>query len=170
MFKCGKCNKEYATQRALNAHMVAHKKGSRYSVSRAKHGIAKTFTCLNCGAENKRSYASRNKFCNLACQHGFQYKEKIRIWKETGKLSKGPVKRYLSEQKNGCWECGITEWNGKPIVLELEHKDGNSQNNSEDNLSLLCPNCHSQTDTYKGKNVGKGRYSRRIRYAEGKSY
>jgi len=67
-------------------------------------------------------------------------------------------------------ECGITEWNGKEIVLELEHIDGNSLNNTEENLSLLCPNCHSQTDTYKGKNKGSGRHYRKVRYQKGKSY
>ena len=168
MFKCGECNKEYATQRALNAHMVAHKEGSRYSVSRA--GPIKTFICLHCGNENKWSHSTKNKFCNLECQHSFQHKEHIRVWKETGKLSKGPVKRYLAEQVSGCWGCGITEWNQKPIVLELEHKDGNSENNAEENLSLLCPNCHSQTTTYKGKNKGNGRHSRMKRYYEGQSF
>ena len=54
--------------------------------------------------------------------------------------------------------------------MELEHKDGNSSNNSLDNVCLLCPNCHSQTDTYKNKNKGNGRHYRRLRYSEGKSY
>ena len=47
--------------------------------------------------------------------------------------------------------------------LELEHIDGNAYNNSESNLSLLCPNCHSQTPTYKAKNKGNGRVERRER-------
>ena len=54
-----------------------------------------------------------------------------------------------------CNRCGITEWNGLPAPLELEHKDGNHHNNSLDNLELLCPNCHAQTDTYRGKNKRK---------------
>ena len=66
-----------------------------------------------------------------------------------------------------CTECS---WNGKELVLELEHIDGNAMNNKEENLSLLCPNCHSQTPTYKGRNVGNGRHWRRERYAKGKSY
>ena len=61
-------------------------------------------------------------------------------------------------------------WNKKPIPLEVEHNDGNSDNNLMKNLSLICPNCHAQTPTYKGKNKGHGRYSRRLRYQEGKSY
>ena len=58
----------------------------------------------------------------------------------------------------------------KKIVFELEHKDGNSENNQPENLCLICPNCHSQTDTYKNRNKGNGRFKRRQRYAEGKSY
>ena len=59
---------------------------------------------------------------------------------------------------------------GKPIGLILDHIDGNSDNNSPNNLQLVCGNCDMQLPTYKGKNLGKGRYYRRIRYAEGKSY
>lgn len=47
--------------------------------------------------------------------------------------------------------CGLVEWHGKPLVLELEHVDGNKKNNSLDNLKLLCPNCHSQTDTWRNR-------------------
>jgi 5-methylcytosine-specific restriction endonuclease McrA len=54
--------------------------------------------------------------------------------------------------------------------MELEHIDGNSENNSLDNLSIICPNCHSQTPTYKGANKGKGRHYRRVRYSQGKSF
>lgn len=54
-----------------------------------------------------------------------------------------------------CNMCGITEWNGKPIVLEVEHKNGIHTDNRLENLELLCPNCHSQTDTFRGKNTSK---------------
>lgn len=50
-----------------------------------------------------------------------------------------------------CDFCGIREWNGKPIVLQLHHIDGNTLNNNLSNLQLLCPNCHSQTDNFSGK-------------------
>ena len=55
-------------------------------------------------------------------------------------------------------------------MLELEHKNGNSNDNSLENVCLVCPNCHSQTPTYKGRNKGNGRYMRRERYRDGKSY
>tara|TARA_R100001015_G_C4618252_1_gene174715 strand:+ start:486 stop:986 length:501 start_codon:yes stop_codon:yes gene_type:complete len=48
-----------------------------------------------------------------------------------------------------CAECGITtEYNGKLMILQIDHIDGNPENHHLDNLQLLCPNCHSQTDTY----------------------
>jgi heterodisulfide reductase subunit B len=56
----------------------------------------------------------------------------------------------LKEHKCEC--CGIIEWNGKPAPIELDHINGNRRDNSLDNLRVLCPNCHAQTDTYRGKN------------------
>lgn len=56
-----------------------------------------------------------------------------------------------------------------PLVLVLDHIDGDSTNRRE-NLRLVCPNCDSQLETYKMRNRGGGRYLRRVRYAEGKSY
>ena len=61
-------------------------------------------------------------------------------------------KRVLIEQNNKCNHCGIETWNNKPLILELEHKDGNNKNNLRDNLEAICPNCHSQTSTWRGKN------------------
>lgn len=51
-----------------------------------------------------------------------------------------------------CECCGLTEWLGKPINLELHHIDGNNKNNNLDNLQILYPNCHSYTDNFGGKN------------------
>ena len=61
-------------------------------------------------------------------------------------------RRVFEEQKFCCNMCGISEWFSKPITLELEHKDGNNTNNTRENLEGLCPNCHSTTDTWRGRN------------------
>jgi hypothetical protein len=63
-------------------------------------------------------------------------------------------KRLFSEgfKKENCECCGISQWLGKKLSLELDHKDGNRYNHNIENLQILCPNCHSQTDTYRGKN------------------
>jgi len=54
-----------------------------------------------------------------------------------------------------CGECHITSWNGKKLNLEIDHKDGNPLNNKRDNLVFLCPNCHSQTETYCNRSPDK---------------
>ena len=70
--------------------------------------------------------------------------------------SKATIRRIIIAEQNGaCNHCGITEWRGKPITLELEHRDGNSQNDVRGNLECICPNCHSQTDTWRGRNKTK---------------
>ena len=68
------------------------------------------------------------------------------------------IKKYIKNRDNNkCVGCNLNEWQGKPIGLEVDHIDGNYKNNNIDNLRTLCPNCHSQTDTYGSRNVGKGR-------------
>lgn len=70
---------------------------------------------------------------------------------QTFKLKNKLFKAGLKENK--CEICGISEWLGKPIKCELHHKDGNRNNHRLENLQMLCPNCHSQTDTYKALNI-----------------
>lgn len=127
-------------------------------------------TCSICSVVKLQSIGHKkgtNKFCSNKCQ---QIKQMIDCVKnETA--SPRTLKRYLIYTTgNICYKCKNKEWNGLSIPLEIEHVDGNSSNNNLKNLILLCPNCHAQTLTYKGANRGNGRHSRRIRYAEGKSY
>lgn len=75
----------------------------------------------------------------------------------TSKLKKKLIKEQFIENK--CAICGLNSWMDKPIVLQLHHLDGNPSNNSIENLQLLCPNCHSQTENYCGSaNVNKEKY------------
>jgi hypothetical protein len=137
-----------------------------------------SFKCLNCSLEIKSTKEVTRIFCSHVCHQDARRKEYINRWKqglESGERGKGQisnhVRRYLNEKFNStCVSCNLSIWLGKPISLEVEHIDGNSENNSECNLTLLCPNCHSQTDSYKGANRGKGRHARKQRYAEGKSF
>lgn len=59
--------------------------------------------------------------------------------------------RVIIEQDGKCNRCGISEWMGEKITLEYEHKDGNKYNNARENVEALCPNCHSQTKTWRGR-------------------
>ena len=100
----------------------------------------------------------------------YQHKQWVERWKngeETGLKGKYQVsdhlRRYLKEKYNNqCSRCGWSEINPYTgeVPLEVEHIDGNYLNNSEENLDLICPNCHSLTATYKGANKGKGRKER----------
>lgn len=69
------------------------------------------------------------------------------------KLRRRLIREGYFEHK--CYTCNNKEWLGEPIPLELEHKDGNHANNNLSNLTLICPNCHARTPTYRGKNIGK---------------
>lgn len=69
--------------------------------------------------------------------------------------SAAAAKGLILKRGNVCESCGNFEWFGYPIPLEVHHKDGNKHNNDEDNLSLLCPNCHALTDNFRGRNSNK---------------
>ena len=130
--------------------------------------------CLYCNALFEKLNRKARKYCNHKCQRA--YEKKIRFegyLKGEVKISHSILRKYLVELHGAkCMDCGwdkINSHSGK-CPIELEHIDGNSQNNKLENLKLLCPNCHSLTATYKALNIGKGRHKRRLRYQEGKSY
>jgi len=75
--------------------------------------------------------------------------------------TRGTLKKWLIRKRGRtCERCGNTEWFGSLIPLEIDHADGNAGNNKPDNIRLLCPNCHAQMPTSKGKNRGNGRAAR----------
>lgn len=78
------------------------------------------------------------------------------VYIQTSKLKEKLLEKNLKVNK--CEKCGLTEWNGFPLVIQLHHIDGNKHNNSLSNLQMLCPNCHSQTDNYCGNKVNKQKY------------
>ena len=61
-------------------------------------------------------------------------------------------RRLVSKNGHICESCGLSKWLDEPIPLELHHIDGDNRNNSKENLQVLCPNCHAQTDTWRRKN------------------
>ena len=75
------------------------------------------------------------------------------ITKDSNYQSYKLLHRLISEgvKEWKCECCGLTEWNGQPIPLELHHIDGDRSNNTKENLQILCANCHSQTENFRGK-------------------
>ncbi len=67
------------------------------------------------------------------------------------KLRRALIESGIEEK---CEQCGLSPiWNGKPITLQIDHRDGNGLNNLKENLRFICPNCHSQTENYGAKNI-----------------
>jgi Zn finger protein HypA/HybF involved in hydrogenase expression len=81
---------------------------------------------------------------------------------EGSTYSRGNLKKRLLKEKmldNKCSICGLdTEWNGKPIVMILDHINGIPDDHRLENLRLLCPNCNSQTSTFAGRSLRIKRY------------
>lgn len=70
-------------------------------------------------------------------------------------VKKRIIKDNLMEYK--CNKCSINSWQGISLVLELDHINGKNKDHRLENLRFLCPNCHSQTETYKGRNKNSGK-------------
>lgn len=130
-------------------------------------------TCTYCG---NKPYRASYKYCSNRCQLEYQYSEYIKKWKlglvdggrgiKTRNIS-GHLKRYFLEKYGDkCSRCGWSERHPQTnkVPLELDHIDGDSENNAENNLRLLCPNCHSLTPSFKNLNKGNGRGWRKRKY------
>lgn len=79
----------------------------------------------------------------------------LKIWDRSKQINTDGIKKKLlgfGVLENKCYRCGLVEWLGEPINLELHHINGDRWDNRLENLVVLCPNCHSKTDNYKGLN------------------
>ena len=158
MEKCKKCGNEFIPQKGLISYCSLACRNSRERSDETKRNIAegmlKSEKFLK-SLENKNRLIDYKKIAEKVKE---TWNVKL-LSDEFETLSFGRLrKRIILEQGGKCNHCGIDKWNNKPITLELEHIDGNHSNNNRENLEAICPNCHSQTDTWRGKNKTNKRH------------
>lgn len=113
--------------------------------------MSSCFTCLNCGKNNPiKGHSYTNKYCNNSCQQQHRSRLLVNDWKDNqGQTAwrqvPDYVKKYLVQQRgHRCQICYQDQHHAQEIPLIVDYVDGNSHNNTEDNLRLICPNCRAQ--------------------------
>ena len=142
-------------------------------------GMHTSRQCEGCGVTLTIRHQIR--FCSNKCQMDVRYRLWVKEWKAgniDGNIGiqvrnfSGHLRRYLTEKfRDKCALCG---WNTKhPVTgvvpLEVDHIDGDAENSVEENLRLLCPNCHALTPFYRNLNEGNGRKWRTEQYRRGRA-
>lgn len=140
---------------ALVALGVKHRSGNFNTLKQkiAQYGISTAhFDSIAAGISKKLLSGNLNTIPLDEILNGNHPSYKTTLLKQ--RLIKEGIKDYKCEGTN----CGLSKWHGKPITLELDHINGISDDHRLCNLRLLCPNCHSQTKTFKGRNKHRGAF------------
>lgn len=162
---CKKCGNEFEPSKGLTNYCSMSCRNSRERPDEVKEKIRQSMKNGLASGKilsyeerlNRMSEQDRERFLNRMKEINLEQKKKARDLIMTADFETLSFerlrKRIIYEQDERCNSCGISEWMGKPISLELEHKDGDHHNDLRDNLEALCPNCHSQTPTFRGRNI-----------------
>jgi 5-methylcytosine-specific restriction endonuclease McrA len=125
--------------------------------SRAKTSVTlqKYYSGLTLKEKQDKFESARNKYDYDDQQRRAKKTKIMKSWDRPYEaMSREALKkRILHESDYKCECCGISNWQGKSLTLEMDHIDGDPNNNRRDNLRILCPNCHSQTHTFRAKNI-----------------
>ena len=142
MTLCKKCSKEFEVI-----------KGFRNYCSTA----CKDTNKFKANSDNKIDWNSVNNDKDRIIKQKETWRRKTLVKFLRGdRLHIGTIKKILIERVDyTCEYCKLSLWMDKIIPLEIHHVDGNSKNNIVDNLHIICPNCHSQTDNFRAKNINK---------------
>ena len=128
------------------------------------YNYKKTITCKNCKEEKLIWRKANSGFCSYKCYAEHNKDTFLEDWL-AGKINgvyntsyslHKRVKRYFRDNFFICQICNQSnEWNGKKLNFEIDHINGDRKNNYLNNLRYICPNCHSQTETFRSKNIKK---------------
>lgn len=121
----------------------------------------KISNCKNCGKEIRYQPACQTgTWCSNQCQGDYKVKQRF----VEGTTWRYSMRNYILRQRGEkCEECGITNWNGKSLAFHIDHINGDRKDNRLENLKVMCPNCHSQTETFGIKNESAEGKQRRIK-------
>lgn len=169
-YTCAECGCSFTTEtqrpnsgKAFCSHTCSAKHSNTHRITRNKNPENKA--CLRCGEILKTNSLT---YCSVGCGSAHRSETRVEgwlggnVWNGNGCVPPWAKAYVLSDQNNKCAICGCGDkWQGKPLVFVADHVDGDAWNNKRENIRCVCPNCDSQLDTYKAKNIGKGRSYRR---------
>lgn len=141
----------------------------KYNIERSRNKLI--VECEGCGKKFNPTHSYR-KICSRLCRTLLNNKRRNYKIENGERVGVYQLKKYLIEKYGErCFRCNWNEKNpvSKKTPIQLNHIDGDSDNNNIKNLELLCPNCHSLTPNFGNLNKGNGREIRRLRYKKGVS-
>lgn len=159
--KCKNCGKSLPYEKRKNSFCSRNcwfEFGNPVKIKNSKG--KKKDVCPQCGKIFDRIHKN-NVYCSRDC---FLESRKVRLNKKfsEGKMKDDQARNYYREiTEKVCSICGLSMWNGLPIPLNVDHIDGNSENNFPSNFRFICLNCDGQSKTYGNRNIGNGRKNRR---------
>jgi len=137
MVACKNCGEEFERRKGYSNFCKATCKGTN-------KGIQVNWALIN---SKKEKLLKHTQTCNDKAEKSFFQGDKLNI---------DTIRKLLMRKVNyTCEYCKGAMWMGKKIPLEIHHVDGNNKNNKHENLHIICPNCHSQTDNFRAKNIKK---------------